>query len=211
MTPFFGVIILLFFYLSYLMGLTAGGQEAWFMKYAAAIIYINIFLLFFYHKKWNFDNLLYVLGILFFGFAFEMVAAKTNMLYGDYSFGPSLGPKVAAVPYSIGFYWLLLSYSSACVAAKLKIQSPQIRTLLAAGLQTGLAMLIFQVAAKLKFWTIAVHQEGQIRYAVVYFVFALLLQYIFGRLKLDASNKLAPYIYILLAVFFFGLWMFVKY
>ena len=72
-------------------------------------------------------------------------------------------------------------------------------------------MLIFQVAAKLKFWTIAVHQEGQIRYAVVYFVFALLLQYIFGRLKLDASNKLAPYIYILLAVFFFGLWMFVKY
>ena len=39
------------------MGLTAGGQEAWFMKYAAAIIYVNIVLLFYYHKKWNLDTL----------------------------------------------------------------------------------------------------------------------------------------------------------
>ncbi len=211
MTPFFGVIILLLFYLSYLMGLTAGGQEAWFMRNAAAIIYINIGLLFWYHKKWNLENLLYWTGLVFFGFAMEMVAAKTNMLYGEYSFGPSLGPKVAGVPYAVGFYWLMLSYSSACAAAKMKLQSTQVRTVVAATLQTSLAMLIFQLAVKLKFWSIAVHEQSQIRYALVYFGFALVLQSIFGRLKIDASNKIAPYVYMLLWVFFFGLWMFVKY
>jgi bisanhydrobacterioruberin hydratase len=209
MSPFPGTIILMLYYLSYLTGLTSGGQEAWFMKYAASIFYLNSLMLLIYHRKRDFVNILYFCGVATAGFAFELTASHTDMIYGNYSFGKSLGLSVSGVPYAIGLYWLVLTLCSGCFAAKLKINSSNLRAVIAAVLQTGMAILIFQVATKLDFWNISLSNESMIRFALVNLTFSFILQYLFIKMKVSTQNRIAVYAYLLLIVFFGGLIIFI--
>ena len=209
MSPFPGTIILMLYYLSYLTGLTSGGQEAWFMKYAASMFYLNTVMLLIYHRKWNIGSLLFFCGVAAAGFAFELTASQTNLIYGHYSFGKSLGLSVSGVPWAIGLYWLVITISSGCFAAKFKIKPAGLRAILAALLQTGVALLIFQVATKLDFWNISLSKDSMIRFGLVNLLFSFILQYLFIKMKVASQNNIAVYAYLLLIVFFGGLFIFV--
>lgn len=74
-------------------------------------------LLTFFHEPKNRRSWLIFSGIVLFGFVVELIGVNTQLLFGFYKYGESLGPKIFNTPLVIGFNWLVLVY---CITAVLK-------------------------------------------------------------------------------------------
>ena len=53
---------------------------------------------------------LFVLACFVVGVAVEMIGINTGFLFGDYAYGPVLGPQVMNVPLLIGINWFIIIY-----------------------------------------------------------------------------------------------------
>ena len=135
------------------------------------------------------------------GFAAEWIGVHTGYLFGNYSYGSVLGPKLDAIPLLIGNNWYLLAISSHWLVSKFK-QSIAASVFLAAGLMTGIDVLIEPVAVDLGFWS---WQGGDIPWTnyLCWFVVSLPMQWIcFSGHK--ENNLLAGWL-LLMQLLFFGI------
>jgi putative membrane protein len=53
------------------------------------------------------------------GFFAEVVGVNTGLLFGNYTYGPVLGPKWRGVPYLIGLQWVVVTYCAGVAMAML--------------------------------------------------------------------------------------------
>ena len=144
-----------------------------------------------------------------FGFGIELIAVKTNYIFGNYHFGDSLGFSIAGVPIAIGFYWLILTYSTANISSKLPIKSVYIKASIGALLQVSLILLTIQVASRLDFWHLE-NINDKINYCLIWFLVCFIVQSYYYKLKIILSNRIASIVYGGLCVFFVGLITFLK-
>lgn len=137
------------------------------------------------------------------GFLVEVAGVRTGLLFGFYDYGATLGPKWLGVPPLIGVNWLILTYAAGITARYLPLPD-FVRAVVAAGLMVGLDACIEPVAARYDFW--------HWRFDVIpmqnfkgWFAVALILQVFFNRTNFIKRNPLAPFVYLLQLLFFFGL------
>lgn len=135
------------------------------------------------------------------GLAAEWIGVHTGYLFGNYSYGVVLGPKLDAIPILIGINWYLLAICAHWLIAKLK-QSITISVLLAAGLMTGIDFLIEPVAVDLGFWN---WQGGAIPWTnyLGWFLVSLPMQWICFTWHKE-NNLLAGWL-LLMQLLFFGI------
>jgi len=135
------------------------------------------------------------------GFAAEWIGVHTGYLFGNYSYGSVLGPKLDAIPLLIGINWYLLAISSHWLVSKFK-QNLAISVLLAAALMTGIDVLIEPVAVDLGFWS---WQGGDIPWTnyLCWFVVSLPMQWICFSWHKE-NNLLAGWL-LLMQLLFFGI------
>jgi putative membrane protein len=135
------------------------------------------------------------------GFAAEWIGVHTGYLFGNYSYGSVLGPKLDAIPLLIGINWYLLAISSHWLVSKFK-QSIAASVFLAAGLMTGIDVLIEPVAVDLGFWS---WQGGDIPWTnyLCWFVVSLPMQWICFSWHKE-NNLLAGWL-LLMQLLFFGI------
>ena len=149
------VITLMLLYMTALVGFTTEHQRAWYLFYVPFFLLLNALFLFLYHQKWNKAAVGYVCACLGLGFVVESLAVNTGLIFGEYRFGDSLGITVMGVPLVMAFYWFMLAYSAACLAAKLPPKNRLVRAIIGALLMAILAGIVQQVAAPLDFWHLA--------------------------------------------------------
>jgi putative membrane protein len=110
------------------------------------------------------------------GFFVEVVGINTGYLFGQYTYGETLGYKWLDVPLMIGVNWWILTYSTGILARYLPL--PAIgRAVVAAVLMVGLDACIEPVAVRFDFW----------------------------QWQFEKRNALVPFVYLLQLLFFFGL------
>lgn len=197
------VIVLMLIYMTSLVGFITPHQQAWYLFYTPFFILLNALFLILYHPQKGKDLLQYMGLSMGIGFLVELVALQIGNLYGQYTFGSSLGPTALGVPFIMPIYWFMLAYSSACLAAKVPTQNNWLVQSIGTILMISLTFAIQQVAQSLQFWTL----EGNSSIAFVFGFYVLVsfgLQYLFSRLKLDVSNPMALYVYGGLLLFFLG-------
>jgi uncharacterized membrane protein len=154
-------------------------------------------------QDWNKPNLLIAALIIILGFLAEVFGVKTGLLFGHYSYGNALGPKIAAVPLIMGFNWLVLCLSALSVS-DYWVQSPIWKVPLAAALMTTLDVIMEQTAPNLDFW----HWENSIipiRNSVGWLICSVIFA---GLLQWGASRKhnpIGPLVFWLQAAFFTAL------
>ncbi|MDC0230895.1 carotenoid biosynthesis protein [Aureispira] len=209
MSKFPGVIILMLYYVSFLIGLTTGVDQDWFLRYGASFIYINTVLIFFYQKEWNKATIKFFAACFVVGFSLELILVKSNFILGNYYFGDSLGLKIFGIPFVIGFYWLILSYSAGNLASKLPIRSFFGKVSAGAILQICLILFILQFASRLDLWHLDPASD-EIRYCIVWLLFGFVFQVYYHKLNIEKSNRIASFVYGGLWIFFVGLLMFLK-
>ncbi|MEO1051600.1 MAG: carotenoid biosynthesis protein [Bacteroidota bacterium] len=134
------------------------------------------------------------------GFISEFLGVQFGLIFGDYSYGWVLGPKVSGVPLVIGFNWLIVIYSSASISSLFKVPK-WLRVILIATLAVFLDFFIEPVAIKYDFWSwqqVSVPIENYIGWFGISAILAFTLVY----LKLDTNSVTGRSLYLAQLVFF---------
>jgi len=137
------------------------------------------------------------------GMAFEILGVHTGAVFGQYGYGPVLGPQVLGVPWVIGLNWAVLAYG--CGAVAQRWVRPAVGWVpLAAGLMVALDVLIEPVAIALGFW----HWGGglpPLQNYIGWAVVALGIQAVAAGLGIRFESPAAFPVIVSMAVFFAAL------
>ncbi|MGA1340053.1 MAG: carotenoid biosynthesis protein [Flavobacteriaceae bacterium] len=150
----------------------------------------------------------------------EIIGVNTGLLFGQYQYGPVLGPKILGVPWLIGLNWFVIVYcSGSFLVHSLELMKSKFNIRVTATSSTSMIVLggaatatffdfiLEPVAVKLNFWT---WNNGDIplyNYLCWFLVSAVLLR-INLQLKQVNAHVFASSLLIIQAVFFLMLYLF---
>ena len=199
--PHFSIAILVILYVVGIVGLGSSSRE-WFLAATPLTLVISAGLLLANHLEWNRWAVSAVATAAIVGFLVEVVGVQTGLIFGEYAYGATLGAKLWAVPLVIGLNWLLLTYTTGALTARLRLPKV-LQAALAAAAMTALDVLIEPIAMAFDFWQWSggvVPMQNYIAWFLVSFALLLLFQY----LRFDKRNPLAAPV-LALQVLFFGI------
>ncbi|MBA3707186.1 MAG: carotenoid biosynthesis protein, partial [Bacteroidetes bacterium] len=171
-----------------------------FLKITPINLLSSALLLFFNHKQFNKAFFIFC-GITFlFGFFIEVIGVRTGIIFGQYAYGNTLGPKIAGAPILIGLNWLMLIYSAGIISHKLN-GGMFFKSCTGAMLLVILDLFMEPVATRSDFWS---WNNGILptQNYVAWFITSFLLLVVFHKLQFNKINKFAPILYIVQLIFF---------
>ncbi|HOI30310.1 MAG TPA: carotenoid biosynthesis protein [Melioribacteraceae bacterium] len=136
----------------------------------------------------------------------EIAGVKTGQIFGQYSYGRTLGSKLFDVPLIIGLNWVFVILGGIIISKEITSDKNLIAVV------TGLIAVVFDlflepVAMKLDYWN---WLDGEIPFQnyAAWFVIAFIVTWLFSRFNLHIKTDL-PKIYLLVQfVFFISLFLF---
>lgn len=197
--------VLVIFHCVGLWGMLFSSDVASFQKLTPLNLILTNVLLFAFHRNWNFTFILFAVVVAVVGFMAEVVGVHTGLLFGNYTYGASLGTKVWEVPLLIGLNWLMLVYTTGHIANQLKVPK-LIKALIGAALMVLLDFLIEPVAMKYDFWDWKDAVIPASNFAG-WLVLAFLLHIYFQTTAIFKKNVLAPAVYVIQLLFFLTLYL----
>lgn len=153
--------------------------------------------------KWQFYGALCLVAVL--GFFVEVLGVKTELIFGSYYYGQSLGYKWMSVPLLIGVNWSMLLY---CTSQLSKFKNTTVNALFGAGLMVGLDFFIEQNASRFDFWYWKSNVIPMQNY-IAWFVIAFLLNLLVQKQLVQKPNLTAKVLYFVQLAFFSALYFFV--
>lgn len=178
------IVILFIFHLVGVVGLSSDYQDS-FLRLTPLNLLLSLGLFFWANNDFS-VQFYKVTAILFaLGFLVEVIGVSTGVLFGEYTYGATLGFKLFETPLMIGVNWILLSLASFGISSFfLKKQLPII--LLSSLLMVLMDVLIEPIAISLDFWTWALGDIPLQNYVMWFFVsFIMNAIMSFNRLKID--------------------------
>jgi bisanhydrobacterioruberin hydratase len=134
------------------------------------------------------------------GILAEWLGVHTNILFGNYTYGDNLGPKIWEVPVVIGINWALLSAISSEMS-RILLKKRFFQVVLSAVIMVGIDFLIEPVAHLMDYW----HWEGNVIPLFnffCWFVIALGVNWAYFKLTSNTHNYFSFGIFFALLVFF---------
>lgn len=159
----------------------------------ALLLYLGVFN--------NFKSLLVIFLVSFLGWVVEVVGVKTGLVFGDYSYGETLGYKVLAVPLSIGLNWGALLYATYVLLADLKLNF-WVKIFTGALIVVFLDYFIEPVAIQLDFWTWN-DIDIPVQNYVAWFVLSSLLLIVLFKSKIKKVPKSLAFSFLIIQLLFF--------
>lgn len=194
-----GIFLLWLLHLSGLIGIAAGAGD-WFLPKTplnlilTSLIFIWVFPVKSRVKVW------YAASVFVLGMAAEWVGVHTGYLFGTYSYGENLGPKLDGIPYLIGVNWALLSLASGSLSTSWKAPKP-IQVGIGALIMVGLDYFIERVAPFMDLWRFEGGTPPVWNY-VCWFGLALLFQWAYQRAGISGNRAIALHLICVQLVFF---------
>lgn len=152
------------------------------------------------HPDWNRKTVLVMALIAVAGWFIEVLGVHTGVIFGQYSYGPTLGPALLGVPLAMAVNWLLLVWASAAVMEQLAT-SLWLKVLGSATLMVALDFLIEPVAMRLDFWDWAGHEVPWMNY-LAWFVISLAFHFFLQKSGVFRKNPVAVAAMVLQFLFF---------
>ncbi len=143
---------------------------------------------------------LWVLAAYAAGFAVEAAGVATGVIFGEYSYGTVLGPKVLGVPLIIGLNWALVILGSVSLTVRF-LRHPLAAAALAGLLTSGFDWVLEPVAISSGYWTWAA-AAVPVRNYVAWFLVAGLLAALYAWRRVSVKTWLATIALAIQLVFF---------
>jgi bisanhydrobacterioruberin hydratase len=138
------------------------------------------------------------------GFVVELLGVNTGAIFGEYTYGPTLGLQFADIPLIIGVNWILVIFSTGSLVKEFYIKNQIIRSLVGASLVTFLDVLIEPVAIKYEYWNWA-ELEVPFQNYVGWFFFSFGMLRFFYLMEFRKRNLVAVVLFVTQFVFFLAL------
>jgi len=154
-----------------------------------------------FHPDKTIKKPMYIFAAVFIvGFIIEAIGVKTGLIFGDYTYGNSLGPKLFATPVIIGLNWLFLVYTTASVFEKTNFPAG-FKVVFASAMMLLYDVVLEQLAPFLDLW----HWDGgrvPFKNYLVWFVIALVFHAVFKVAHVKTTNKLSALLWLCQFMFF---------
>lgn len=172
-------------------------------------------LLFYSHSKWDARTIIVLAVIAISSFLVEAVGVNTGLIFGEYSYGRTLGPALLNTPLMIGVNWIILVYICHSVAVMIFERLPDrsavgqfyakapalMVAIVGAVLMVAYDFVLEPSAIELDMWTWAGEGIPLQNYLAWYF-FSFVFILLFGLSRVNTRNVLALPVYLVQVVFF---------
>ena len=150
-----------------------------------------------------------------FGFFLELLGVQTGVIFGAYTYGETLGPKIWGTPLIIGINWAMLVYASVSISNSYFEQFPTIvKAAIGATLMVLLDIFIEPVAVYFDFWKWTPDPMNKLIVAplenyIVWWLAAFLLNYLVQIIVPAIKNRTIEVLFYLQLLFFIWIIIFV--
>lgn len=156
-----------------------------------------------FQKEWSI-KLGLVFGLVFASSLFiEIIGVSTGVLFGNYIYGPALGPKILDAPLLIGLNWLILVYCTEAIVNH-HFSQRSVKILAGSLLMLAYDFILEFVAPHMHMWSWDSTYPG-LRNFLMWFFLALLYHILFQYSGLRITNKPARYLFLIQFLFFCAL------
>ncbi|MBT8378819.1 MAG: carotenoid biosynthesis protein [Ignavibacteria bacterium] len=162
-----------------------------------------VFISFFHRVNKSFYYWFFI--TFFLTFILEAIGVKTGLVFGDYTYGSVLGPKLFSVPVIIGINWALIILGATIISASLT-KNKFLLPLIAGLLSVTFDFILEPVAIALDYWD----WEGGIvptQNYISWFVIGTLSAVLYNFLKVKISDDVPKYYFIMQFLFFVALYL----
>ena len=163
------------------------GDSQEFLSLTPLNLLLTLLIILINHNDWK-NWWIFLLSYLA-GLGIEIIGVNTGWPFGEYVYGPVLGPKIFSTPLMIGVNWLMLLYATNAIAKPLS-RDWILRAAIAGAMMTFLDLLIEPVAIKLNFWIWSADSVPLANY-FSWFIIATLLSVVWQSLQIDMTRKIA--------------------
>lgn len=142
------------------------------------------------------------------GMLVEIVGTKSGLLFGEYAYGATLGPKVLSTPLMMGINWAVLVYGVVSLTNKWLGKGYLIlKSLLGATLMVLSDILIEPIAVAYDFWSWGAEPTNSLIVAPVqnylmWWIAAIPLNLVFHYLAPNTENRVIEFLFWLQCFFF---------
>lgn len=196
------VTIIFLFHLVGLIGFTIPSLAVLFIALVPWHLLLMLGVVIYSHDAFNSRFILFAVIIFIAGFLAEYIGIHTGWLFGNYSYGATLGTKRFDIPLMIGVNWFLLVYTTGVALRRNRhLTNKLVRIFSGALVLTLLDMLIEPIAIHFDYW----HWLGSgvpLKNYVCWFALSALLLFIFEQFKFKRQSIVAPALLIAQFVFF---------
>lgn len=182
-----------------IVGLSIPEYQDWFLQLTPLQLLSSLFILLFFHRGWNDAFPIFAAASFWLGFGSEIIGIHTGYLFGDYVYGPTLGPKLWDVPIIIGVNWFILSYSTGVLFRK--IPNDYYAAILGAVAMTAIDYIIEPVAVELDMWAWKWEEIPLSNYAG-WFGVSFLIHLIWRKANFDKDSPISNWLLMAIIVFF---------
>jgi bisanhydrobacterioruberin hydratase len=197
-------LLIVILYLVGFWGFTSPGYSNLFEKLVPYHLLVVFALLVLSHTRRNRDFIKFLVTTYIAGFVIELLGVHTGVIFGNYTYGYTLGYKVAEIPLIIGINWIIMIYSTGVFVREFAIRSRLLRALLGATLLTIVDFLMEPVAVRHDYWSWQ-NFDIPIQNSLVWFVFSFILLFMFYHLKFKKTNPVGSILFVVQALFFLAL------
>lgn len=196
-------------YLAGMLGFLLPFTRPYFMALTPFNLLLSAAILFTFHPDRNLSFLIFCVLAFLTGFFAEVAGVASGLIFGEYSYGQTLGIKWLEVPLIIGINWLILTYSTGIICARLKTHFV-LKAAAAALLMVFLDIFIEPVAIAFDFWSWGT-PEIPVRNYIAWFIISFFLHLLFFYLPFRKENPVAKFLYLFQLIFFVILCLFTIY
>lgn len=157
-------------------------------------------IIFHFEEKKTANYIVLIIVTFLVGYAVEVAGVHTGIIFGEYSYGRTLGIKVFEIPLAIGLNWAILIYASGLASDRLPIPKV-LKALAGAIIMVALDFLIEPVAVKLDFWSWTL-ESIPLRNYLAWFLISLILHLFYQFLPFSKNNPLAIRLLCIQVLFF---------
>lgn len=164
---------------------------------------ISLVLLMLFHKPFNRKFAISLVAVGIIGWLAEAVGTNTGLIFGDYSYGPSLGPKIWGTPFTMLVNWMLSVYLVVMVL-KSKIINIWRLGFAGASLMVIYDIMLEPVAIRLNMWSWGTGTPPLQNY-IAWFVISFPLIILLSKFVKKSTNRLALFLFVCQLLFFVAL------
>jgi putative membrane protein len=178
------------------------------MLFPWALLLSFLSVLLFNEGDFDFKTIIVIAITAVSGFFIEVAGISTHQIFGNYTYGETLGLKVFDTPLMIGINWAILVFATGSVVQPLSVSVP-IKIFFAAVLMVFYDILMEFTAPILGMWT---WEEGVVpaRNYVAWFIIAVVFHSIYKILRIKTCSSLALPVLTCQVVFFIFLIIFFR-
>ena len=163
------------------------------------ILLICALLLVLYHKgnRKRIILALTIVGIM--GWVVEAIGVNSVSIFGYYTFGERLGPKIFGVPLLVSVGWAMVAYMAFLATSMLPLNNRRLTA--SAGLMVFFDIMLEPSASRLGLWQFK-NNDVPFQNYVVWFLLGMLFLQLIRRTRSNITNSVAVPLFVMLMVFF---------